>query len=240
MDKIPAALMLAAVTTLSACAGTAGASIDSTGAAAGAAPSASPAAVEAEAAIPSPEGAITAEEAEGLLFMREEEKLARDVYLAMFDLWDLRVFDNIAASEQRHTDAVLDLIEAYGLTDPVADDTPGEFTDPELATLYADLIEAGSGSPEEALAVGALIEDLDISDLRSWLEATDDPAIQRVYSNLLAGSENHLRAFAGLLEGRGVDYEPTYLSEDDVADILGAPSSGGGRGGVRHSGRRSR
>jgi hypothetical protein len=169
--------------------------------------------------------------------MREEEKLARDVYLAMADLWDVPVFDNIAASEQRHSDAVLRLIEAYGLDDPVTDDTPGVFTNPDFAALYDELIATGSASLVDALTVGAAIEDLDISDLRSWLDRTDDPAIERVYANLLAGSENHLRAFIGRLEAQGTTYEPGYLTDDEVAEILAADAT---RGGTRYRGGRNR
>ena len=62
--------------------------------------------------------ALNAEEEAGLLFMREEEKLARDVYLELFDEWGLRVFENIAESEQKHMDAVLYLLGKYGLEDP--------------------------------------------------------------------------------------------------------------------------
>lgn len=170
---------------------------------------------------------LTEEEAEGLIQMREEEKLARDVYLTLYDLWGLPVFENIAASEATHTEAVLGLIEAYGLDDPVADDTVGAFTDPVPAALYDDLIARGSVSPLDALTVGALIEDLDISDLRTLLEQTDNPDIERVYGNLLRGSENHLRAFGRQLEAQGATYEAAYLDQEDVDGIL---ASGGGRG----------
>ena len=44
-------------------------------------------------------------EAEGLLFMREEEKLAQDVYLTLFEEWSVTTFRNISNSEQTHTDA---------------------------------------------------------------------------------------------------------------------------------------
>jgi len=43
-----------------------------------------------------------ADEVKWLRFMREEEKLARDVYLKLFDTWKLTVFSRIARSEQRH------------------------------------------------------------------------------------------------------------------------------------------
>ncbi|MCB2223211.1 MAG: DUF2202 domain-containing protein [Actinobacteria bacterium] len=230
------ALTLAAAVATASCAGAAASPRAADPAAApAAAADATLAAPEAPAAeaIALADGELTDAEAEGLVFMREEEKLARDVYLAMYELWGLPVFDNIASAEQQHTDAVLGLIEAYGLDDPVADDTPGVFTNPDLAALYETLVARGSASLVDALTVGALIEDLDIADLRSWLERTDDPAVERVYSSLLAGSENHLRAFVGQLEERGSGYEPTYLTPDDVEGIMAAGGSGGPGGGGR-------
>jgi hypothetical protein len=175
----------------------------------------------------------TTEEAEGLLLMREEEKLARDVYLALFEQWEMRVFERIAGSEQRHTDAVAGLLDRFGLEDPFIDE-PGVFVDPGLQALYDDLVEQGSESRVAALEVGAMIEELDIADLRDLLAETDRRAIERVYRRLVAGSENHLRAFARSLEAAGGEYVPTYLDEDEVADILAAkPNRRGGAGGTK-------
>jgi len=55
------------------------------------------------------DGVLTEVEIEGLLFMREEEKLAGDVYRYFYDLWGNNIFQNIARSEDTHTNAVLDL-----------------------------------------------------------------------------------------------------------------------------------
>ena len=175
--------------------------------------------------------ALTQAEIEGLLWMREEEKLARDVYLALSERWDLGIFSNIAASEQRHTDAVARLLQAFGITDPVVEDVPGMFTDPDLAALYEDLVARGSRSELDALAVGALIEDLDIADLDEYLASTGDAAITQVYGRLLTGSENHLRAFVGQLESRGDGYEPEHIADDRFEVILEGAGSRGGRGG---------
>jgi len=185
-------------------------------------------------------GVLSAAEEEALYWMREEEKLARDVYLAMFDLWGLPTFENIAASEARHMEAVLGLIEAYGLEDPVLDDTPGSFRDPELAALYQELVSRGEESLVEALTVGALIEDLDILDLEERLEATDRADIVRVFENLKRGSQNHLRAFTTRLAAEGAEYEPVYHTEEELAALLGGTESGSGRGPGRARGGRSR
>ncbi len=137
-----------------------------------------------------------------LAFMREEEKLARDVYTVLAQKWGLRTFSNIARSEQVHMDAVLVLLDRYGFTDPAADLPAGSYADPHLQELYDALIARGSVSIEEALAVGKLIEQTDIADLDERIERTDEADVAAVYENLRAGSVNHLAAFEKQLSGR--------------------------------------
>ena len=146
-------------------------------------------------------GALSESEIAGLFLMREEEKLARDVYLYLADFWDHQVFSNIARSEQAHMDQVALLLEAYELADPVVTDPEfGEFTSTVLAGLYRDLTTQGEISLEEALAVGVAIEILDIDDLEGLIADTDEEAILMVYDNLLKGSQNHLSAFQRQLD----------------------------------------
>ena len=140
---------------------------------------------------------LTAEEADGLLFMREEEKLARDVYLAMWERWGLQEFENIAASEQQHMDAVLYLLGKYGLEDPALD--RGVFENQDLQQLYDDLLAQGEVSLVDAIKVGIIIEETDIADITDYLTQTDKKDITTVYNNLLDGSYNHLAAFESLL-----------------------------------------
>jgi hypothetical protein len=138
---------------------------------------------------------LSADEKESLTFVGEEEKLARDIYLYLFEKWQLDAFSNIALSEQRHMDAINNLLVRYGIPDPAAGNTCGVFTNPELQDLYDKLIKQGSKSIEEALHVGILIETTDIADLQEGLADTTHKDINNVYSNLLKGSNNHLRTF---------------------------------------------
>ena len=138
-------------------------------------------------------GILTSEEEAGLLFMREEEKLARDVYLVLFDIWGLRVFENIAASEQRHMDAVLYLLGKYDLDDPAL--APELFQNAELQDLFELLVAKGEESLADAIEVGVIIEKTDIDDIEEFIGQTDQKDIIQVYSNLLDGSYSHLEAF---------------------------------------------
>ena len=156
-----------------------------------------------------------------LLLMREEEKLERDTYLTLYDTWSLKVFSNIAKSEQRHMDAILGMLGLYGLSDPVTSDSVGVFNNDVLAGYYDQLTALGGLSLVDALHVGAFIEELDIADLRDAIEETDEDSLINTYDNLLAGSRNHLRAFVSQITGSGIDYEAQVLEQDDVDAIIG-------------------
>lgn len=161
--------------------------------------------------------------AQDLVFLREEEKLARDVYLRLYDQWNLRVFDNIAKSEQTHMDAVKVRLDALGVADPVTDDSVGVFGNEELAHLYAELVEKGLTSKVAALEVGATIEDLDILDIEEMKHRSDDETVLSTYNSLQCGSGNHLRAFVGLLEANGQTYEAQFSTQADLDAILAEP-----------------
>lgn len=179
---------------------------------------------------PAKTGDLSDEEAQGLLYMREEEKLAHDLYTAFYESWGLPVFQNIAASEQTHMDAVKVLLDRYGLADP-AQDQPGVFTNSDLQSLYDQLLASGSQSLEAALKAGGAVEEIDILDLQSRLELTGQADIQQVYTSLKRGSENHLRAFVQtLLRQTGETYQPQYLSPEAFTAILDGSMPGSGRG----------
>ena len=140
-------------------------------------------------------GTLTADEIAGLQFMREEEKLARDSYLTLYDRWHLPIFAKISNSEVMHMSRVKDLLDCYGLPDPAAGKPMGEFTNPVLQQLYDDLMAQGSQSPTEALKVGVMIEEVDIRDLQHYLGLTNKADIINVYTALMNASYHHLSAF---------------------------------------------
>ncbi len=167
-------------------------------------------------------------EREALLFMREEEKLAHDVYQALLGRWNVEVFSNISKSEQRHTDAILCLLQKYNLTDPVGSNGPGVFQNADLQALYTVLVQQGSASKEAAFRTGAQIEDLDIRDLMSATPDINNADILAVFGELTKGSRNHLRAFTRQLVQLGATYTPQYISAETYAQIIASDHERGG------------
>lgn len=162
-------------------------------------------------------------EVDSLKFMREEEKLARDTYLTLYDAWGSNIFNNIASSEQTHTDAIYALMQTYGVEDPAQSEV-GQFTDQELQALYDALVADGMLNENAALWVGALIEETDIEDIVLAMNDIENTEMLSVYENLLCGSRNHLRAFVNNIENKGGVYSTQIQAiEDVVNDILTTP-----------------
>ncbi len=137
---------------------------------------------------------------------------------------DTAVFNTIAASEANHTAQIKTLLDKYGLADPAAGNAVGVFTNPDLQTLYDQLIAQGSVSLSAALNVGGLIEETDIVDLQSQLAAVTHSDLQQVYTNLMNGSYNHLRGFVSALSQIGVTYTPQILDQATYSAIISGNS----------------
>ncbi|NOR51331.1 MAG: DUF2202 domain-containing protein [Gammaproteobacteria bacterium] len=166
--------------------------------------------------------ALSYDEIEGLIFMREEEKLARDIYREFYALWDSQIFDKISESEQTHTDTIGFLLERYSIADPTVDQPDGSYANWELQALYDLLSAQGSSSLVDALFVAAEIEEVDILDLQHYMEMVDNQDIKVAYDSLLRGSYNHLRAYVRNLDNQGIYYTPQHLSLEAYDAIINA------------------
>lgn len=158
--------------------------------------------------------------AEDLVALREEEKLARDVYFVLYETWGAAPFANIGASEQRHFDSVGMLLAEYGVEDPAVDDAGGAFTSTVFQNLYETLTDEGHVSALEAFRVGATIEELDLADIQRMSGHAPPENVRAVYDQLSCGSRNHLRAFVRHIEAQGGTFEPQHLSRSQVDAIL--------------------
>jgi len=170
---------------------------------------------------------LDAAEKAGLRQMIQEEKLARDVYLALDHFWSKPIFGNIARSEQQHMDLVRLLYSRYNLPDPVKDDRVGVFADPLYTNLFTVLVIIGSQSIQNALWIGTAIEDLDIDDLVHLMNKTDNRDIRLIYQNLCKGSRNHLRSYYPNLLREGGSYSPLFIDQKLFDQILNSPRETG-------------
>ena len=161
---------------------------------------------------------LTNDDNAALLFMLEEEKLARDTYTYLGDLWNINQFSNIKKSEQSHMNAIIVLLDQYDISYSLL--AYGEFNNPDIQKLYDQFIEYGSENKANALEVGANIEDLDIVDLAKFIDATTNNAMIQVFESLQCGSRNHLRSFVNAIELSGNTYEPQYLTQEDYTLII--------------------
>ncbi|MFD2524966.1 DUF2202 domain-containing protein [Flavihumibacter stibioxidans] len=177
-------------------------------------------AVKKSALVNDLQSTISEDERHSLLFMREEEKLARDVYITLYKKWGDAIFSNISESEQSHMDAILKLLVKYNLPDPAANNPIGVFTDESLQSLYNQLVAKGSTSLMNALIVGATIEDMDLRDIKEDLQTIDNSDIIEVYENLLKGSRNHLRSFYSKILDLGGTYTPQYITQEEFEEVV--------------------
>jgi hypothetical protein len=170
---------------------------------------------------------LSAEEKDGLLQMREEEKLAHDVYITLYEKWGVNAFGNIAKSELTHTESVRYLLERYNIEDPVKENIVGVFSNQTFSDLYNNLVAKGQESLVSALMVGATIEDLDIKDLNDLSKTVDNQDILEIYDNLNRGSRNHLRSFSKQLSKQGETYSAQYLSQAEIDNIVNSSQEKG-------------
>lgn len=186
------------------------------------------------------QASLSKDEIESLTYMREEEKLAHDVYVALYEKWKNPIFNTISESEQRHMDAILQLLNKYDLPDPAGNKGTGVFTNTRLQELYNQLVERGSRSMKDALKVGITIEDLDIFDLTNAMSKINHEDIKMVYDNLNRASRNHLRSFYSNILSAGETYTPQYISRETFDAIISSPVERGKenhKGGGNHRGK---
>lgn len=174
-----------------------------------------------------------------LLQMKDEEKLAHDVYTVLYEKWGSQVFSRISIAEDRHMNAVITLLKYYDSADTLVGES-GVFADAEIQALYNELIIKGSASVEEAMMTGALIEEMDIKDLTEALGVVTNENIVRVFENLRKGSRNHLRAFYHQLTKLGLVYTPVYLSQEEYDAIVNSPMEQGNKYGIQNNNKQHR
>ncbi len=162
--------------------------------------------------------ALTAREKDGLLFIWEEEKAARDLYNGLYEKNNMTIFLDLVRSESSHMDQARSVMEKHGLAVPP--DEPGIFQNQTLQEMHDQLLAEGLQSDQDALTVAAVFEEISIVDLEKELSASQADDVRTVYEGLLAGSRKHLRSYVSGLEGQGIEYQPRYLEAEEFQEIV--------------------
>ena len=170
-----------------------------------------------------PRQPVSPAERYGLVQLRQEMKLARDVSWALYNRWQQPAFLNSANAQQAQMDTMKALLDKYGIADPVVDNTPGIFMDPHYLELYNAMAAKGMTSLGNAMSVGATVEERAIYTVNNIMATADNDDMQAVYLNMMAGSRNYLRVFVGMMAGQGMYYNPQYISHDEMEEIMMMP-----------------
>ena len=145
--------------------------------------------------------ALSSSEKSALIYMYQEEKLAKDVYSTLAQMYpEVSAFSHIYNAEVKHERAVANVLEHYGIPLPVRGDEVGVFADEKLQSLYNDLISKGEKSRTDAIEVGIMVEVTDVEDLDKYLQEATSPDVIALFKFLRAGSYNHYNAFNRALE----------------------------------------
>lgn len=180
---------------------------------------------EVEVAIDAPVSKLSQELTDTLAYMGNEERLAYDVYNALYDQYGTQQFTKIATNgEYQHITAVQELIQKYKLSDdvnftnidlpalgyintPIEEMDAGRYDIAAIQKLYDDLVAQGSTSEIDALKVGCIIEVVDVNDLNrdiALAESEGATDIVTVFNFLRDGSYNHYWSFDKGLKNKGI------------------------------------
>lgn len=163
-------------------------------------------------------GALTQREKDGLIFIWEEEKAARDIYSSLYEKNNQTIFLDLTRSEESHMDQAKAVIDKYGLVLPA--DVPGVFENQTLQDIHDRLLAEGLESDEQALKVAAEFEEISIMDLEAELAAAENEDVRTMYQGLLAGSRKHLRSYVADLKEQGIEYEPRHLLRSEFEETV--------------------
>ncbi|WP_456457319.1 DUF2202 domain-containing protein [Nitratifractor sp.] len=189
------------------------------------------------------EEGLSDEQKYALAYMWNEEKLAKDIYLALNELTPHQTLENIATrSEVRHEAAVEDLVQKYDINITNLENyeiryseeelralEPGQYAVPEIQELYDALYAKGSQSLQDALEVGCMVEVTDVDDLDKYIEiAAGREDLIETFDFLRSGSYNHYWAFDRALKNMGISDGCCSLGDEYCKTEDEYPKSGGG------------
>jgi len=138
---------------------------------------------------------LSDQEGADILFMREEEQMAHDLYSRWAGMYPLPVFSNIRDSETVHIYEVQLLMDRYDVPSERIGNASSGYYNPVIQSWYEAFSSQSDTSQTDALEAGVTIGQEDIADLDAAIGHTSRPDILQVWNNLRQGSMKHESAF---------------------------------------------
>lgn len=167
---------------------------------------------------------ITENDKNSLVYFREEEKLAADAFDYFYEMWTNKLFLTFKNSETKHECRFRELLDYYGIEDPVKEYGRGEFGSDSLEYYYVSIISFGSKSLLHSFLAGAEIEEKTVYELGNAIKVIDNENLTEVYKTHKISSEGYLRVFAAKLKDNSIIYKPKFMTEDSYNKIINGES----------------
>jgi len=207
-------------------------------------------------ALLTPSYTLSQEVKNTLAYMGNEERLAHDVYMKLYEFYPLTQFINVATNGERsHIESVQLLIQKYissydeftnidlpelGYKEAAIEDmNSGVYDISDIQNLYDSLIVIGQQSEQDALEVGCMIEVTDINDLLEDIELAEESGATDVVTTfefLRDGSYSHYWAFDKALVSMGIAEGCCVAGAEYCHPEYPQNSTGGGSGDAPHDG----
>ncbi|NTV17903.1 MAG: DUF2202 domain-containing protein [Bacteroidales bacterium] len=161
---------------------------------------------------------LTADEIEFIYAVREDEKVARDLYFSFFGTFGLKPFENIGKAEDNHIKATEKLFDYYEIDYPALSEN-GKFENAIRQKLFDSLLL--KGTPElEAFKVMAMLEESNIVEYGEVLKTIANPNIKIVIENLARASANHFKAAIRQITALGGTYTPALMTQEQYKAVI--------------------
>ena len=161
---------------------------------------------------------LTADEIEFIYAVREDEKVARDLYFSFFGTFGLKPFENIGKAEDNHIKATEKLFDYYEIDYPALSEN-GKFENAIRQKLFDSLLL--KGTPElEAFKVMAMLEESNIVEYGEVLKTIANPNIKIVIENLARASANHFKAAIRQITALGGTYTPAIMTQEQYEAVI--------------------
>lgn len=172
---------------------------------------------------------LEANDEASLSYLREFSMFKRDIYSssAFFCTFATEddcapLFLSLARKQQKHMNALKDLLVFYGISDPLLSEEHGDYSEGFLDDDDLNIRTFVGWMPSYTFILEnvAYLEEMNIRDLRLAIDETDEHRLISAYTKLISDNYVHLLQLASILHDDPLDYTSQILGAEEVEQIL--------------------